>query len=150
MSQSHSVIVSLLNASRIVESRGSALFAKWSLHPAQYNVLNLLVTNDGRMDQGELKNQLVVSSATVAVVLGRMRKRGLVDNPMNSDDRRKHTILITPAGRKIWSKAADAYNQALGEVDASLTNAELKTLERLCTKLAAGITAHHKESRSRG
>lgn len=149
MSQSHAAVISLLHASRVVEARGGSLFAKWSLHPAQYNVLNLLVMNDGRMDQAALKNELVVSSATVAVVLGRMRKRGLVDNPMNPDDRRKHTILITPMGRKIWSKAADAYHQGLGEVDASLTKAELKTLERLCTKLAAGIAAHQKESRSR-
>jgi DNA-binding MarR family transcriptional regulator len=146
MSQSHAVIVSLLYAARTIESRGSALFAKWNLHPAQYNVLNLLATNDGKMDQAELKNQLVVSSATVAVVLGRMRKRGLVDNATNPDDRRRHTIMITPMGRKVWSKAADAYHQALGEVDASLSAAELKTLERLCTKLTSGITRHYSGS----
>lgn len=145
MSESHAAIVNLLHASRIVEARGSALFAKWNLHPAQYNVLSLLMLHDGQMDQADLKNQLVVSSATVAVVLGRLRKRGLVDNPMNPHDRRKHTILITPLGRKIWSEAAEAYNQALGEVDASLTRAEVQTLERLCEKLAAGLTARHSQ-----
>jgi len=143
MSESHGTIVNLLHAARIVESRGSALFARWNLHPAQYNVLSLLMLNGGKMDQADLKTQLVVSSATVAVVLGRLRKRGLVDNPMNPQDRRKHTILITPLGRKIWEEAAEAYNQALCDVDASLTVEEVKILGRLCAKLAEGITARH-------
>jgi len=140
MSDAHSLIVNLLQAARILETRGSSLFAKWKLHPAQYNVLNLLVQNDGSMDQADLKDKLVVSSATVAVVLGRLRKRGLVDNPMNPEDRRKHTILITKLGRKIWKEAADAYDQALQEVNSALTEKELKTLDRLCSKLAAGIS----------
>jgi DNA-binding MarR family transcriptional regulator len=59
----------------------------------------------GRVYQSSLRARLGVSRATVAMMLKRMEKRGLVTRRRSEEDRRKVVVEITPLGYAAFEKA---------------------------------------------
>jgi DNA-binding MarR family transcriptional regulator len=105
----HDLLVALLLVQSLLERRSEAYFQPFGLTGAQFNILNLLAYRDGRMNQSELVDLLLVGKSSISIVLNRMVRDGLVKREEHPTDRR-HTILaLTPKGRALWRKISPRY-----------------------------------------
>ncbi|MFB7588712.1 MarR family winged helix-turn-helix transcriptional regulator [Streptomyces sp. NPDC056169] len=73
----------------------------------QFTVLSLLDAR-GTMDQGMLGALANLDKSTMAPLLDRLRKRGLVDMAKDDADRRRKLVSITRAGRELATGLAPA------------------------------------------
>src|SRR5579863_726227 len=116
----HDLLVALLLVQSIVERRSEAFFQPFALTSAQFNILNLLAHQDGRMDQAALVDQLLVGKSSISIVLNRMVRDGLVKREEHPKDRRQVVLILTPKGRALWRKASPRYEKGVQEVFGSL------------------------------
>lgn len=84
----------LLEASR-------ALFARWELSTAQFNVLNVLEEAADGFTQTELSDLLVTHRSNVTGLVDRMEKRVWVRREPDPTDRRVNRIVLTDEGRRL-------------------------------------------------
>ena len=70
----------------------------------QYAVM-LAVSQQPGIEQMELINAAVSTKATLAEMLARMEKRGLIQRKLGSEDRRRRFIYLTPEGEAVLEAA---------------------------------------------
>ena len=80
----------------------------------QYRVLSLLA--DGSSASSALAGRLAVSPPSVTAVVDGLVARGLVERQADAGDRRRLTLLLTPAGVTLLRAAETAVDARLGEV----------------------------------
>ena len=68
--------------------------------PIQWGILTLVSSNPG-VGHIEIAEELGLDRSNVANVVDRLTRRRLLKQTTSKDDRRKKSILITPAGRKL-------------------------------------------------
>ncbi|WP_405564782.1 MarR family winged helix-turn-helix transcriptional regulator [Streptomyces sp. NBC_01180] len=73
----------------------------------QFTVLSLLHAH-GAMDQGRLGALANLDKSTVAPLLDRLLRRGLVDIAKDDSDRRRKLVSITESGRELATSLAPA------------------------------------------
>ena len=88
--------------------------ASLDLSLPQYRVLSFL--GDGSTASSALAGRLAVSPPSVTAVIDGLVARGLVERQADAADRRKLTLLLTPAGVKLLRSAETAVDARLGEV----------------------------------
>lgn len=100
----------------------------------------LVALKDGRArSQAELARLAQVEQPSMAQLLARMERDGLVERVADPDDKRSRLILLTPACRARMHKSR-AVMQALGdEALAEFNAAERAELARLIHKLAERV-----------
>ncbi|MCL1828739.1 MAG: MarR family transcriptional regulator [Oscillospiraceae bacterium] len=64
-------------------------------------VLDCIALGDGDVLPGEIGQEMNVSSARVAAALNSLEKKGLITRRIDTNDRRKILIGITPEGKKL-------------------------------------------------
>jgi DNA-binding MarR family transcriptional regulator len=79
-----------------------------------------VVTDAGPLSQREISDRLGFDPSDMVGALDILEKAGLVERQRDPDDRRRHAVSVTPAGRK----AAD-------RIDVLLFEAERRALARL-------------------
>jgi MarR family transcriptional regulator, lower aerobic nicotinate degradation pathway regulator len=84
-----------------------ALFAEecgaFGVTPVQYSIMTA-VERQPRLDQASLCEQVGIDRATMADVLGRLEKRGLVARVRSGTDQRMKLASITTAGRRLLAR----------------------------------------------
>ena len=93
--------------------------AKWNLTAARVDLFvchRSVLRVHGVVYQRDLCARLGVSRATVAVMLRRMEKRGLVERRRSDGDRRKVVVAITPAGYAAFDRARHLVDRVYREV----------------------------------
>ena len=80
----------------------------------QYRVLALL--GDGSTASSALAGRLAVSPPSVTAVVDGLVARGLVERHADAEDRRRLTLVLTPAGAKLLRAADAAVDARLGEI----------------------------------
>ena len=80
----------------------------------QYRVLSLL--GDGSSASSALAGRLAVSPPSVTAVVDGLVARGLVERHADPSDRRRLTLVLTPAGLDLLRAAEGAVDARLGEV----------------------------------
>ncbi len=73
---------------------------KQDIHPGQPPMLILIQKNEG-INQNEIARKLNVRAATVAIMLRRMEKAGLIERKQDKKDKRIQRVFLTEKGRKI-------------------------------------------------
>jgi DNA-binding MarR family transcriptional regulator len=63
--------------------------------------LHMLDMSGDPMYAGEVAEQMHVSSARVATVLGKLEEKGYIERRMDMDDRRRIEVTLTDAGRRL-------------------------------------------------
>jgi DNA-binding MarR family transcriptional regulator len=111
-----------------------SLLSDHGLTAAQFDVLSHLASNPG-ISQQELAEHLIVTKGNVAGLLDRLELAGLVERQPDPDDRRRYHLMLTEAGRRIFSGAAPSLETMLDQKMDALTAAEQSTLLRLLAKL---------------
>ena len=116
----HDLLVALLLVQSSLERRSDVFFQPFGLTSAQFNILNLLGHREGRMDQAELVDQLLVGKSSISIVLNRMVRDGLIKREEHPKDRRQVVLILTTKGRALWRKISPLYEKEVQEVFGSL------------------------------
>ena len=123
----------LSSAARRVERDWNAHLATWDLNHASHAVLAHLL--GAPMSQRELAGASDVTEQTMSRVLARMERSGYVTRTPHDDDRRRHVITITHAGRSAFVVASDR-ELAESMVTRGLTPEQAEQLRRLLAVVA--------------
>jgi DNA-binding MarR family transcriptional regulator len=109
----------------------------FGLTTGQFQVLETLARG-GPMTQAQLAAHTWRLDGDVHQVLKRLTRRGLAVQQAHETDGRKHTVHLTPEGRKLTTKVLALREEVIRARMSALTKREQQVLERLCRKLAEG------------
>lgn len=108
-------VIQTLRTSNTLLRESRRLFRPHGLTDAQFNVLNVLGTNDKGLTQRELGDILVVDRSNVTGLLDRMEAAGWVRRVAVLGDRRAWRVQLTGAGTRLWRTVAPLYERAVAE-----------------------------------
>lgn len=102
----------------------------------QWRVLVILADADG-MPVSELARRLRGRLPATSRVVGRLRRRGLVEARKDQADARVTTLYLTPTGRELWARVVERRRLALAEASARAMKgaSDSAFLERLAAAL---------------
>lgn len=91
--------------------------------------------------QQELETALVMDANSVVLILNELEARELSIRRRDPQDRRRHIVEITPAGRRALERADKAREVLEDELLAPLSADERRTLKRLVERVLDGVLA---------
>jgi len=103
----------------------------------QLIALEVLAKNEGCLQQ-ELGATLMVDPNNCVLLLNELDEHGFVERRRDPKDRRRHIVVITPAGAKALAKAAAKLEELEGEVLANLDATEREQLRDLLVRAMDG------------
>ena len=104
---------------------------KLGLTYTQYVVM-MVLWEDGGMTEGDLGKKVYLDSGTLAPLLKRMEKQGVINRGRPDDNGRKLFISLTEKGEAMKEQALDVPKEMNGCID--LSKDELKELKKLLDK----------------
>jgi DNA-binding MarR family transcriptional regulator len=110
------ILIAMFQVQNLLERKGEAFFQSFGLTAAKFNILNLLSTNGGRMDQSDLVNQLLVGKSSISIVLTRMVREHLIKRKPHPVDRRQAILVITDIGTELWAKTSPTYEDTIRKI----------------------------------
>jgi DNA-binding MarR family transcriptional regulator len=137
----------LSSAARRVERDWNAHLASWDLNHASHAVLAHLLRSP--MSQRELATASAVTEQTMSRVLARMERSEYITRTPHDDDRRRHVITITDAGRSAFFVASDR-ELAASMVTRGLTPEQAEQLRQLLVVVARERRADADHDRTAG
>ncbi len=106
----------------------------------QLITLEILARNEGCLQQ-ELGATLMVDPNNCVLLLNELDERGYVERQRDPRDRRRHIVVITPAGLKALTKAEEELEALEGEVLVNLEDTEREQLSDLLARAMVGKDA---------
>jgi MarR family 2-MHQ and catechol resistance regulon transcriptional repressor len=110
---------------------------KHKLTFAQFDLLAMLVAL-GDLNQQALANELAVTKGNMVGLVNRLSRRGFVERLPAPTGRRMNLIRLTETGRRLVSTALPDHWRLVTEMTNPLTEAELKSLKALLSRLENG------------
>jgi DNA-binding MarR family transcriptional regulator len=109
----------------------------------EYDVCFNLSRQPGRRSRmRDLTGHLLLTQPSVSRLVDRLAQRGIVDKQPDPADARGVVVALTAHGFDLYRQVAVQHAATIAEqVGAGLSDDELRTLERLCTKLRLASTA---------
>jgi DNA-binding MarR family transcriptional regulator len=104
---------------------------------AQFEVLAHLHFDEG-MTQNDLAQRLLVTKGNVCGLIDRLQTAGLVQRRADPADRRANRLVLTAAGRTVFTAAFPAHLALIREMLGGLRVQELRQLHDLPGRLAEG------------
>jgi DNA-binding MarR family transcriptional regulator len=101
-----------------------------------YSVLALLAEGV-RETQSRIADALDVAPSRMVALLDSLEQRGLVERQRDQNDRRRHVVSITPAGKRELTRARGIVRRLEDRYLAPLDDAQRATLYDLLVELAA-------------
>lgn len=83
----------------------------------------------------ELARRTGVSGAAVSQLLSTLEEAGWVERSRGREDRRSHSLALTPTGTKVFRSATRLVQSGIGELLSSLPPHEAEQLARLLERL---------------
>jgi DNA-binding MarR family transcriptional regulator len=102
--------------------------------PIQWGILTMVATKPS-VGQVEIADELGLDRSNVANVVDRLTRRGLLKQHISKADRRKKSILITPAGRKLKEAFEPKARQAQRRLLKLLSLDERRTFMKMLLRL---------------
>jgi DNA-binding MarR family transcriptional regulator len=128
--------VSLIVAADRAVQRAEAVCARHGITEGQYNVLRILRGVHPRgHPRSEITRRLLRRAPDVTRLLDRLERKGLVERSRSSGDRRLSVARITSAGLALLERIDPELEREMAQVMAPLSEAQLRTLARLCDAL---------------
>jgi DNA-binding MarR family transcriptional regulator len=125
-------ITQLLRLSKLVHKATPEAALGMTLR--QFWALSVLAANDGWRSQHVLGQQLLVDANNLVLLLNELEDAGWVRRERDAEDRRRHIVVLTKAGREAFERAERAQNAAEDKVLAALGPQERKQLGALISK----------------
>lgn len=108
--------------------------------PRQYEVLHVVAANEG-LSQTDLVRQTGIDRSTLADMIARMMKKGLLSRKRTKEDARANAVSITAAGKRMLTaanaKVAKAESKALAVLPKTQQAAFMKSLRAYAEALDA-------------
>jgi MarR family transcriptional regulator, temperature-dependent positive regulator of motility len=104
--------------------------------PPQFVVLNGILAEPG-IDQRRLGARVSLDRSTLADVVARLNRRGLLERVRDTDDARRNVLRLTTAGRAVLEEIAVAANRMNQVLLAPLNQDEQATLMGLLERVIA-------------
>jgi DNA-binding MarR family transcriptional regulator len=114
-------------------------FEPTGLNPQHHAVLSLLEEGSCRQ-QGTLADRLGYDRSLMVGLLDDLEERGLILRKRDPDDRRRHLVSLTPAGKEALGELRAILKQVEKEFFAPLDANERRTLHELLLQLALPTT----------
>ena len=111
-------------------------FEPTGLNPQHHAVLSLLEEGSCRQ-QGTLADRLGYDRSIMVGLLDDLEERGLIERKRDLDDRRRHVVTLTPAGKEALGELRAIIKAVEKEFFEPLDPAERRNLHELLQKLAA-------------
>ncbi|MEM9444002.1 MAG: MarR family transcriptional regulator [Verrucomicrobiota bacterium] len=109
-----------------------------NLTPNQFTVLRWLTEHpDGSLSQKDMTNLMTSDANTIASLMNRMEKDGLLTRKPHPNDQRCNMLSITEKGAQCYQGIIPLAEKLKGEITASLTPEEIAQFEKLLKKIAA-------------
>ncbi len=132
--------VKLARATRAVTVRTEPSLAAAGLTPTQLGVLEAIL-HLGPMTQSVLGKKVLTSPANLTDLIDKLEKRGLVARCRVAADRRNVEVGLTEAGRTFIGELFPRHAATIAAAFASLTDAEIATLDSLLRRLGTSDSA---------
>jgi DNA-binding MarR family transcriptional regulator len=126
--------------SRLMLRWGDERFQKLGLGIAQMPVLYAL-KEGGASTQTELARLAQIEQPTMAQLLGRMERDGLIRRTANPEDGRSSLVSLTPRALRQLPKARAVLREGNKEALAGFSEWEVATLSRLLLKVLRNVDA---------
>ncbi|HUU28819.1 MAG TPA: MarR family transcriptional regulator [archaeon] len=135
--QGHETVLNIVFTGTLLTKEGQKVLRPFGLTEAQFNVLILLKTQsvDGKINQTNLGNMLLVNRSNITGLVDRMEQAGLVRRIDDPEDRRVNYVEMTDAGSQALEKAQNAYFSRVDEVMSTLTEDEDRFLTRMLERV---------------
>ncbi|MEU8622197.1 MarR family transcriptional regulator [Streptomyces sp. NPDC048623] len=92
--------------------------------------------------QQELATRLGVAPSLVVALADQLQELGAVDRVRDPEDRRRQVLTLTPEGRRLLARCAEAAEAADADLTAGLTAAQRTTLTRTLRTLGEQQVPH--------
>lgn len=112
----YDALLQLLRAANALWEASRVFFEQWELSPSQFNVLNLLSSNQTGLSQTDLGRQLLTHRSNVTGLVDRLEKRGLVRRKEVSADRRAYRVVLTKKGSRLLMAILPHYHRQADHV----------------------------------
>jgi DNA-binding MarR family transcriptional regulator len=126
----------LSKVGRRQSARFSNLLKPLGLRPKHFALMNVVDLADGPSQQqvGEI---LGLDPSGLISVIDELEAAGLLERRRAPDDRRRHALVLTRAGRAKLAKAREASRKRGEELIAPLSEAEAQTFHDLLQRIAS-------------
>lgn len=125
-------LLSLLGQESMRDARD--VLTRYNLKPRQLRILDLLADR-GSIGQRELGDLMGIDHSILVGMLNPLEAEKLAKRERDPDDRRRHLVTITPAGRRRLAEADKAFKDAEEAFMAPLTERQRTQLRKLLLKL---------------
>src|SRR5215207_444748 len=126
----------LSNVGRRQSIRFAELLKPLELRPKHFLVMNVVDLADGPSQQ-QLGEALRLDPSGLISAIDELEARGLLERRRAPDDRRRHALFLTRAGRAKLAKAREASRKRGQELIARLSDAEAQTFHDLLQRIAS-------------
>ena len=116
----------------------ASVLGEYGLTPVQFNVLAILVAEEG-INQQDLADRLLVTKGNICGLINRMEKAGLVERHPNPTDRRSYSLYPTTDGVGAYHRAAPSLEAALTQKLKRLSEVEQEQLMSLLRRLESAF-----------
>lgn len=123
---------------RLYFAKSYPSFEKLGIHPGQVPLLFALHEQNG-LCQKELTSRMCVKASTVAVMIRRLERNGLVERRPDEKDQRMTRIYITGKGNNLYGALRTAAQEVEAEFYAGLSQEEILQLHGFFLRLRANL-----------
>jgi len=131
---SRSLPIALIRAREGVMAPIREMLSETGITEQQWRVLRVL-SEHGVLDTSTLANRASLLIPSLTRIATTMRKKGLITQTRDNDDRRRQAISITQAGQKIIDDHSDQSAMIVSEIRNALGQREYEELLNLLAKL---------------
>jgi DNA-binding MarR family transcriptional regulator len=119
----------------VAKERSYQAYDEAGLHPYHHAILAVL-DEGSRETQGAIADALGYDRGQLVGLLDELEDAGFVERQRDPNDRRRHVVRMTPAGRKALARLRTLSRQLETEFLAALDESEQDALHRLLLVLA--------------
>ena len=102
---------------------------------ARFDLMAQLERVPGGLKMGELSKRMMVTGGNVTGITDQLVAEGLVVREDNPQDRRAHIVKLTPEGRKVFRKMAEAHEKWIVELFGGMGEKDRVQLHALLAQL---------------
>ena len=114
--------------------------SKLGIHASQHHIL-VIIANNKSICQKDIADKLEISSAAVAVSLGKLEAAGLITRSQSFEDARMNHISMTDKGSALLKQSKQAFDSLDDEIFNGIADEELEIMNGLLARLNDNIRA---------